>query len=89
MPATRTKSETIQKLLTRKGGASIAQLQAATSWQPHSVRAALSGLRKKGTAITRSTNAKGVTVYAIETPPTLEHGGSRNRMSSASSGPAR
>ena len=89
MPATRTKSAIIQKLLARKGGATVTQLQAAIAWQPHSIRAALSGLRKKGTAITRSTNAKGVTVYAIETPPPLKHGGSRNRMSSASSGPAR
>jgi hypothetical protein len=65
MPATRTKSETIQKLLARKGGATITQLQAATDWQPHSLRAALSGLRKKGAAITRLTNAKGVTVYRL------------------------
>ena len=65
MPATRTKSETIQKLLTRKGGASISRLQAATDWQPHSVRAALSGLRKKGAEVTRSTNAKGITVYRL------------------------
>ena len=63
MPAPFTKTETIRKLLARKGGATITQLQAATDWQPHSLRAALSGLRKKGAAITRSTNAKGVTVY--------------------------
>ena len=65
MPATMTKSQIIRKLLARKGGATIAQLQAATAWQPHSVRAALSGLRKKGATITRSTNAKGVTVYRL------------------------
>ena len=65
MPATRTKSETIQKLLARKSGASIAQLQVATDWQPHSVRALLSGLRKKGATIMRSTNAKGISVYSI------------------------
>lgn len=65
MPATMTKSATIQKLLARKGGATISQLQAVTTWQPHSVRAALSGFRKKGRAITRSTNAKGFTVYRL------------------------
>ena len=65
MPATPTKSETIQKLLARKGGATITQLQAATDWQPHSLRAALSGLRKNGAAITRSTDSKGVTVYRL------------------------
>jgi len=65
MPATRTKSATIQKLLTRKGGASITQLQAATDWQPHSIRAALSELRKNGAEITRAINAKGVNVYRL------------------------
>jgi predicted ArsR family transcriptional regulator len=65
MPATTTKTETIQKLLARKGGASIAQLQAATDWQPHSVRAALSGLRKKGATVARATNARGVTIYRL------------------------
>jgi hypothetical protein len=63
MPATSTKSATIQKLITRKSGASISQLQAATEWQPHSVRAALSSLRKNGATITRSANTKGITVY--------------------------
>ena len=65
MPATRTKSETIQKLIARKGGASITQLQAATEWQPHSIRAALSGLRKKGVSIDRCTNSKGAAVYRL------------------------
>jgi len=54
MPAPRTKSQTIQKLLSRSGGATIAQLQKATGWQPHSVRAALTQLRKKGHAVARS-----------------------------------
>ena len=65
MPTTRSKTETIRMLLARKGGASISQLQVATDWQPHSVRAAVSGLRKQGGAITRSTNAKGTSVYRI------------------------
>ena len=54
MPAPRTKSQTIHKLLSRSGGATIAQLQKATSWQPHSVRAALTRLRKKGHTVERS-----------------------------------
>jgi hypothetical protein len=60
-----TKIETIRKLLARKSGASINQLMAATNWQPHSIRAALSGLRKRGVAMSRSSNAKGVVVYHI------------------------
>jgi DNA-binding IclR family transcriptional regulator len=38
-------------LLRREGGATLAELTAATDWQPHSARAALTGLRKKGHAI--------------------------------------
>ena len=65
MPAKPTKIETIFKLLRRSNGASIAQLQKATGWKPHSVRAALTGLRKKGHEVTRGKDAKGVTVYAV------------------------
>ncbi len=65
MPAKPTKIETILKLLRRSNGASIAQLQKTTSWQPHSVRAALTGLRKQGHEVTRGKDAKGVTVYAV------------------------
>jgi hypothetical protein len=65
MSTTPTKIETVHKLLGRKGGASISQLMAVTGWQAHTVRAALSGLRKRGAGITRSSNAKGVSVYRI------------------------
>ena len=33
----------------------IAEMVAVTAWQPHTMRAALTGLRKKGHAIERST----------------------------------
>lgn len=65
MPKTTTRIGTIHKLLARKSGASMAQLQEATTWQSHSIRAALSGLRKTGTAIAWAKNAKGETVYRI------------------------
>ena len=65
MPAKPTKIESILKQLRRPNGASIAQLRKAAGWQPHSVRAALTGLRKKGHAIERSRDAKGVTRYCI------------------------
>ena len=48
-----TKSEAIRRLLSRKSGADLAALQEATGWQPHSVRAALSTLRKAGYPIDR------------------------------------
>jgi len=47
----KTKSRTLRQLLSRKTGADIATLQAATGWQSHSVRAALSSLRKAGYTI--------------------------------------
>ena len=63
--AGQTKMGKIRKLLIRPNGASIAQLQKATGWQPHSVRAALSGIRKQGTPIERSSNPNGSTVYRL------------------------
>ncbi len=65
MIAKPTKIESILKLLHRPNGASIVQLQKTAGWQPHSVRAALTGLRKKGHTIERGRNAKGVTRYCI------------------------
>ena len=65
MSAKPTKIETILKLLRRPTGASLAQLQKTTGWQPHSVRAALTGLRKKGHDIERDKDAKDVTRYRV------------------------
>ena len=52
-PERETKTAILRKLLSRKAGADLAALQSATGWQPHSVRAALSGLRKAGYSIDR------------------------------------
>ena len=65
MPTKPTKTAAVIRLLRRASGATIAQLQKATGWQPHSTRAALTGLRKKGHDVQRNKNAKGVTVYRI------------------------
>ena len=58
-------NDTVLKLLRRPSGATVAQLQKATGWKPHSIRAALTGLRKKGHNIIRENNAKGVTAYRV------------------------
>ena len=60
-----TKTDKVLGLLRRPTGATIAQLRKATGWQPHSVRAALTGLRKKGHEIIREKNTHGVTTYRI------------------------
>jgi DNA-binding IclR family transcriptional regulator len=60
-----TKPETILKLIRRKAGSSVTELEKATGWQPHSIRAALTGLRNKGHDIQRGQGAKGQTVYRL------------------------
>ena len=66
-----TKTAQIIKLLSRKAGADLPALQKATGWQPHSVRAALSGLRKAGYTIERMANPKpdGQAIYRITGTP--------------------
>lgn len=66
----RSKSDKIMKLLNRAKGATLAGLQDATSWQPHSVRAFLSGLRKRGSAITKEQRKSGETTYRLMTKAT-------------------
>lgn len=63
-----TKTEMVVVLLRRDGGASIEDLTRATNWQPHSTRAALTGLRKKGFAIDKA-KVHGVTRYSIAAEP--------------------
>jgi hypothetical protein len=68
-----TKSATVIKLLLRAKGATPVELIAATDWQPHSVRAFLSGLRKKGRVLARNERKGGGFAYHMEaalTPPT-------------------
>jgi len=48
------KREIVLGLLARPEGASTDELMVATGWQPHTVRAALSTLRKDGEVITRT-----------------------------------
>lgn len=50
----KTKIATIVGLLQRGNGATLQELNAASGWQPHSTRAALTGLRKKGHVIEKS-----------------------------------
>ena len=61
----RTKRTVLLALMARKSGATMPAMMEATGWQAHSVRAGLTGLRKEGVALTRSTNRKGETVYGV------------------------
>ncbi len=66
-PARRTKIHKCLARLQRSKGASIAELRKLTGWQVHSVRAALSGLRRKGHEVQCGKNAKGIMAYRIMT----------------------
>ena len=55
----------LTRLLNRKSGASITQIQKAFGWQPHTVRAAISALRKEGTLVDRTDTDKGAVYRAV------------------------
>ena len=52
-PARITKQSVMLDILGREGGASLTAIVEATYWLPHTARAALTGLRKKGHTIER------------------------------------
>ena len=56
-------------LLQRADGASIVDLTQATGWLAHTTRAAITGLRKRGYAVTRERIAAGESVYRMSGAP--------------------
>ena len=52
-------TQTIKRLIAKPSGATLESLCAKTGWQPHSVRAFLSGLRKEGAVVDRDGRGKG------------------------------
>lgn len=66
-PAKReSKASLVLGLLHRPEGATITQLVKATGWLPHTTRAALTGLRKKGHVISKA-KQDDVTCYHLVT----------------------
>lgn len=59
-----TKAAKVLDLLQRHQGATLAELVDATGWQPHTTRAMLTGLRKKGHLIERR-KREDVTCYYL------------------------
>jgi hypothetical protein len=64
-PREGSKISKVVALLERDSGATLEELIAATGWLPHTSRAALTGLRKRGYAIERQTGAAGHRGYVI------------------------
>jgi predicted ArsR family transcriptional regulator len=60
--------EKLIALLKQDGGATLADIATATGWLPHSARAMLTGLRKKGYALDK-TKVDGVTLYRVTAEP--------------------
>ena len=65
IPKLTTKSDLIVAMLSKAGGASLGELISATGWLPHTTRAALTGLKKKGHSVS-SEKFGGVRRYRID-----------------------
>lgn len=59
------KANLVLAMLQRPAGATIAQLVAATGWLPHTTRAALTGLKKKGHQVTSAKTEGEDRVYRV------------------------
>ena len=64
-----TKQALVIEMLCAKGGASLDALVDATGWLPHTTRAALTGLRKRGFAIERTREQGSVSIYRVVSSP--------------------
>ncbi len=61
-----TKADRVTKILARARGATLSDIVTETGWQPHSARAFLSGLRKRGTVLAKEERKSGETSYRID-----------------------
>lgn len=80
-PARVTKLGLLIDMLRQEGGASLNAIVKPTGWLPHTTRAALTGLRKKGHALERFRSGK-ETHYRIAVEPAVVSidGGARSSM---------
>jgi hypothetical protein len=67
-PKPANKTDNLIALLKREGGASLTDVTGATGWLPHSARAMLTGLRKKGFTLDKS-KVDGVTRWSVTGEP--------------------
>ena len=64
-PPAGTKRAELSAMLARPEGASVAEIGQRLGWLPHTVQAAITGLRKAGRAVTRSKDADDRSVYRL------------------------
>ena len=68
-PRAGSKQALVTEMLSVNGGATLDALVKATGWLPHTTRAALTGLRKRGFSIERSRGAGEASMYHIASTP--------------------
>jgi Protein of unknown function (DUF3489) len=68
-PRAGTKQALVTTMLWAEGGATLDALVNATGWLPHTTRAALTGLRKRGFMIERTREQGSVAIYRIVSAP--------------------
>ena len=64
-PVRKTKAATVGRMLRRDKGATLAEIEKATGWKPHSCRAFLSGLRKTGATVAKEGRPDGKIAYRV------------------------
>ena len=64
-PRASTKRGALISMLERPEGASVAEIGQRLGWLPHTVRAAMTGLRHAGRQVTRSKDVEGQSVYRL------------------------
>lgn len=64
-PRTGSKIAQVLVMLERPDGATVQEVEMATGWLPHTIRAALTGLRQKGLSIDRFVRPDGTSAYGI------------------------
>ena len=64
-PPASTKRAKLIAMLEQPEGASVAEIGQRLGWLPHTVRAAITGLRQAGRAVTRSKDADDRSVYRL------------------------
>jgi hypothetical protein len=67
-PREGSKLASVMTLLRRPEGATIDALTKATGWLPHTTRAAITGVRKRGFSVVLDRGAEGASVYRLSDP---------------------
>jgi DNA-binding MarR family transcriptional regulator len=71
-PPASTKRATLIGMLERTQGASVGEIGQRLGWLPHTVRAAIAGLRHAGREVTRSKDENGQSVYRLDPVETAD-----------------